>query len=135
MAKRHATQEEETEINITPMLDVVFIMLIFFIVTTSFIKETGIDPNRPEAETASPNAHGNILIAISEFDQVWMNKGQVELAQIRAMVESAVAEIPESSVIIIADEKASTGILIDLMDQVRLGGVANIMVAAKEVGN
>lgn len=135
MAKRHATQEEETEINITPMLDVVFIMLIFFIVTTSFIKETGIDPNRPEAETASPNAHGNILIAISEFDQVWMNKGQVELAQIRAMVESAVAEIPESSVIIIADEKASTGVLIDLMDQVRLGGVANIMVAAKEMGN
>ena len=135
MARRHATQEEETEINITPMLDVVFIMLIFFIVTTSFIKETGIDPNRPEAETATANTHGNILIAISEFDQVWMNKGQVELAQIRAMVESAVAEIPESSVIIIADEKASTGILIDLMDQVRLGGVANIMVAAKEVGN
>ena len=135
MAKRHATKEEETEINITPMLDVVFIMLIFFIVTTSFIKETGIDPNRPEAETAIPNARGNILIAISEFDQVWMNKGQVELAQIRAMVESAVAEIPESSVIIIADEKASTGVLIDLMDQVRLGGVVNIMVAAKEAGN
>ncbi len=135
MARRHATQEEETEINITPMLDVVFIMLIFFIVTTSFIKETGIDPNRPEAETATANTHGNILIAISEFDQVWMNKNQVELAQIRAMVESAVAEIPESSVIIIADEKASTGILIDLMDQVRLGGVANIMVAAEERGN
>ena len=135
MAKRHATQEEETEINITPMLDVVFIMLIFFIVTTSFIKETGIDPNRPEAETAIANKHGNILIAISEFDQVWMNKNQVELAQIRAMVESAVAEIPESSVIIIADEKASTGVLIDLMDQIRLGGVANIMVAADEVGN
>ena len=135
MAKRHATQEEETEINITPMLDVVFIMLIFFIVTTSFIKETGIDPNRPEAETAIANKRGNILIAVSEFDQVWMNKNQVELAQIRAMVESAVAEIPESSVIIIADEKASTGVLIDLMDQVRLGGVANIMVAADEVGN
>jgi len=135
MAKRHATQEEETEINITPMLDVVFIMLIFFIVTTSFIKETGIDPNRPEAETAIANKHGNILIAISEFDQVWMNKNQIELAQIRAMVESAVAEIPESSVIIIADEKASTGVLIDLMDQIRLGGVANIMVAADEVGN
>ncbi len=135
MAKRHATQEEETEINITPMLDVVFIMLIFFIVTTSFIKETGIDPNRPEAETAIANKHGNILIAISEFDQVWMNKNQVELAKIRAMVESAVAEIPESSVIIIADEKASTGVLIDLMDQVRLGGVANIMVAADEAGN
>ncbi|MCZ6911406.1 MAG: biopolymer transporter ExbD [Proteobacteria bacterium] len=135
MARRHATQEEETEINITPMLDVVFIMLIFFIVTTSFIKETGIDPNRPEAETATANTHGNILIAISEFDQVWMNKNQVELAQIRSMVESAVAEIPESSVIIIADEKASTGILIDLMDQVRLGGVANIMVAAEEGGN
>ena len=132
MARRHAAQEEETEINITPMLDVVFIMLIFFIVTTSFTKETGIDPNRPQAETAVENKHGNILIAISEFDKIWMNKRQIEIGQVRAMVESAVAEIPESSVIIIADEKASTGAMIDLMDQIRLGGVGNIMVAAEK---
>ncbi len=132
MARRHAVQEEEAEINITPMLDIVFIMLIFFIVTTSFIKETGIDPNRPEAATAAVVERGNILIAISLADHIWMNKRRVEMNQVRAMVEAAIAENPESSVIIIADEEASTGMLIDLMDQVRLGGVARISVAAEK---
>jgi len=131
MARRHATAEEETEINITPMLDIVFIMLIFFVVTTSFIKETGIDPNRPEAETAAPKQRGNILIGISSRGQIWMHKRQVELSEVRALVEGSLAENPESSVVIIADEEAASGILIDLMDQVRLGGVSDISVAAK----
>ncbi len=134
MAKRHAAQQEETEINITPMLDIVFIMLIFFIVTTSFIKETGIDPQRPAAETAYKQERGNILIAISSVGDIWMNKRKVELGQVRQMVEQAKNESPESSVVIIADEKASTGVLIDLMDQVRLGGVSNISVAAEAAG-
>jgi biopolymer transport protein ExbD len=134
MAKRHAAQQEETEINITPMLDIVFIMLIFFIVTTSFIKETGIDPQRPAAETAYKQERGNILIAISSVGDIWMNKRKVELGQVRQMVEQAKNESPESSVVIIADEKASTGVLIDLMDQIRLGGVSNISVAAEAAG-
>jgi biopolymer transport protein ExbD len=134
MARRLAAQQEETEINITPMLDIVFIMLIFFIVTTSFIKETGIDPNRPEAETAYKQERGNILIAINSVGEIWMNKRKVELGQVRQMVEQAKNESPESSVVIIADEKAATGVLIDLMDQVRLGGVANISVAAELAG-
>ena len=131
MARKHAQAEEETEINITPMLDIVFIMLIFFIVTTSFIKETGIDPDRPEAQTAEPDRRGNILIGISEADQIWMNKRKIEIGQVRAMVESAVAEVPESSAIIIADKESATGTLIDVMDQVRLGGVSNISIAAE----
>ena len=130
MAKRHAAQQEETEINITPMLDVVFIMLIFFIVTTSFIKETGIDPNRPEAETALQQPRGNILIAINEVGDIWMNKGKIDMVQVRQLVEQAKAESPESSVVIIADEKSATGVLIDLMDQIRLGGITNVSVAA-----
>ena len=134
MAKRHAAQQEETEINITPMLDVVFIMLIFFIVTTSFIKETGIDPNRPEAETAIQQQRGNILIAINEVGDIWMNKGKIEMTQVRQLVEQAKAESPEASVVIISDEKASTGILIDLMDQIRAGGVSNVSVAADLAG-
>ena len=134
MARRHAVPQEETEINITPMLDIVFIMLIFFIVTTSFIKETGIDPQRPEAETAYKQERGNILIAINSVGDVWMNKRKVELGQVRQMVEQAKNESPESSVVIIADEKASTGVLIDLMDQIRLGGVSNISVAAEAAG-
>ena len=132
MARKHAQGEDETEINITPMLDIVFIMLIFFIVTTSFIKETGIDPNRPEAQTAAAKDGGNILIAISSNDKIWMEKRAVELTQVRGMVESAKAQNPESTAIIIADKEASTGLLIDLMDQVRLGGVTNISVAAQE---
>ncbi len=132
MARKHATSDEETEINITPMLDIVFIMLIFFIVTTSFVKETGIDVIRPKAETAESQARGNILIAVSDTGQIWMHKRRVELVDVRGMVESARKETPESSAIIIADTEAQTGLLIDLMDQVRLGGVSSISVAAEE---
>jgi biopolymer transport protein ExbD len=80
-------EEEESEINITPMMDIVFIMLIFFIVTTSFIKETGIDPNRPEAETAKRAELGNILIAIAPNDRIWMNKAPIELEAVKIMME------------------------------------------------
>jgi len=134
MAKRHAAREDDTEINITPMLDIVFIMLIFFIVTTSFIRETGIDPQRPEAMTAARQDRGNILIGISATGQIWMDKRQVELAAVRQMVEQARNESPESTVVIIADERSETGILIDLMDQIRLGGILNISVAAQPAG-
>ena len=128
---RRIREEEETEINITPMLDIVFIMLIFFIVTTSFVKETGIDPNRPEADTAEPAQRGNILIAVAENGQIWMNKRAVELGQVRGMVEASLAENPESSAVIIADQESETGTVIDLMDQVRLGGVYSISLAAE----
>jgi biopolymer transport protein ExbD len=134
MARRHSAREEDTEINITPMLDIVFIMLIFFIVTTSFIRETGIDPQRPEAMTASRQDRGNILIAISATGQIWMDKRVVEMNAVRQMVEQARAESPESTVVIIADQRSESGLLIDLMDQVRLGGVMNISVAAQPGG-
>jgi len=132
MGRRYQQVDEETEVNVTPMLDIVFIMLIFFIVTTSFIKETGIDPLRPEAESAIKQERGNILIAISHTGQVWMNRRAVGLEQVRALVEEAVAENPESSVVLVTDQAASTGVLIDVMDQVRLGGVSNISVAARK---
>ncbi len=132
MARRRPEDQEEAEINITPMLDIVFIMLIFFIVTTSFVKETGIDPRRPTAQTAEEKPRGNILVAISQSGQIWMNKRPVELGQVRALVEAALAENPESSAVIIADEESATGVLIDLMDQIRLGGVYNISVAAEQ---
>ena len=132
MLRRRKREEEDSEINITPMMDIVFIMLIFFIVTTSFIKETGIDPNRPEAETASRSELGNILIAISPSDQIWMNKNPIELQAVRILMEAAHAENPESSVVIVADELASTGIVIDIMDQIRLSGIAKVSISAQE---
>ena len=128
---RRRKPEEEGEINITPMLDIVFIMLIFFIVTTSFVKEPGISPSRPFAQTAVTKERGNIMIAVSRDDHIWMNKNRVELTGVRQMVEAARAENPESSVIIVADQSASTGMVIDLMDQVRVAGVTSIALAAE----
>ena len=131
MALRRFRAEDETEINITPMLDIVFIMLIFFIVTTSFVKEPGIDPQRPPAQTAQEQSRANVLIAISSTGEIWMDKRAVELAEVRVMVEAILSENPESSAVIIADEEADSGILIDLMDQIQLGGIGNISIAAE----
>jgi biopolymer transport protein ExbD len=132
MARRRRQRTgEESDINITPMLDIVFIMLIFFIVTTSFVKETGIDPRRPVAETTAAKPRGNILIGVDTNGFIWMNKQRIELNQVRQLVEDAVNENPESSAIIIADESSATGVVIEVMDQVRLGGVIEIAVAAE----
>ena len=131
MARKHAQPADQSEINITPMLDIVFIMLIFFIVTTSFVKETGLDPIRPEAFTAAHKQRANILVAVSESGNIWMQKRQVELSDVNALVEAIVAEAPESSAIIIADRGAPSGVVIDVMDQVRLAKVTNIAVGAE----
>ena len=131
MARRRVKEDAEAEINITPMLDIVFIMLIFFIVTASFVKEPGISPVLPSAETAQAKARANVLIAISDSGQIWMNKRAVAIDDVRGLVEAARAENPESSAVIIADQGAPSGILIDLMDQIRLGGVGEISIAAE----
>jgi biopolymer transport protein ExbD len=131
MTSRRDKQVDEMDINITPMLDIVFIMLIFFIVTTSFVRETGIDPQRPVAETATDQGSANILIGIDSDGQIWVNRQIVQVSDVRLLVEKAVNENPESSAVLITDEEAATGIMLDIMDQVRLGGVANIAVAAE----
>jgi biopolymer transport protein ExbD len=131
MRKRRSDDNEDTEVNITPMLDIVFIMLIFFIVTTSFVKETGIIPKKPIAETAAAKPRANILIGVDLEGRVWINNRQVQLTQVRQLIEDAVTETPESSAVLIADQESPTGVLIDLMDQVRLGGVFEIAVAAE----
>ena len=131
MGRRRTRIEEDADINITPMLDIVFIMLIFFIVTTSFVKETGIDPRRPAAQTAAAKPRGNVLIGVNAQGHIWMNKQRIELGQIRQFVEDAVNENPESSAIIVADQESPAGVVIDIMDQVRLGGVVNIAIAAE----
>jgi len=130
MARRHSQRDDEMDINITPMLDIVFIMLIFFIVTTSFVKETGIDPKRPVAETSRAKPTGNILIGVDIDGRIWMNNRSIGLMQVRQLVEDAVVENPESSAVVVSDETSPTGVLIDVMDQVRLGGVTSIAISA-----
>lgn len=126
------SEEEESEINITPMLDVVFIMLIFFIVTASFVKEAGIDVNRPDAETAVRQERANILIAISENNEIWIDQRMVDPRALRANIERLRAENPEGSVVIQADKKSVTETLVTVMDSARQAGVYNVSIAAQE---
>ncbi len=134
MARRHA-HIEETEINITPMLDVVFIMLIFFIVTTSFTKETGTFISRPEAEQATALSNGTILIGIRPNNEIWMEKQQIELREVRQMVERARAENPEGGVVVVADRGSRIGTVTEVIDQVRLAGVEGVAISARRPGD
>ena len=113
---QNLVDEEEAAIDMTPMLDVVFIMLIFFIVTASFVKEAGIDVNRPEAATAVKKDRANILIAISDKGEIWINKRRIDVRAVQANIERLRAENPQGSVVIQADKKATTETLIKVMD-------------------
>ena len=133
MARRHA-HTEDAEINITPMLDIVFIMLIFFIVTTSFTKETGAMITKPEAEQAVSLRNGTILIGIKSNDDIWMSKRLIELREVRSMVEQARAENPKGSVVIVADKQARIGMVTQVMDQVKMAGIQGIAISAENPG-
>lgn len=131
MARKH-TLDEEAQIDMTPMLDVTFIMLIFFIVTTSFVKEAGVDVTRPTAITAELAAQGNIMVGVTATGQIWMQKRQTDLGGVRLLVEQSIAEYPESRVVIVADRSAPSGVVIQVMDQARLAGAQNVSIAAKQ---
>ena len=133
MGRRHA-HTEDAEINITPMLDIVFIMLIFFIVTTSFTKETGAAIVKPVAEQAASLRNGTILIGIKSNDDIWMGKRLIELREVRSMVESAKAENPKGSVVIVADKGSSIGTVTQIMDQVKMAGIEGIAISAENPG-
>ncbi|AEE24279.1 MULTISPECIES: ExbD/TolR family protein [Paraglaciecola] len=124
--------EEEAAIDMTPMLDVVFIMLIFFIVTASFVKEAGIDVNRPEAATAVKKDRANILVAISDKGEIWINKRKIDVRAVQANIERLHAENPQGTVVIQADKKATTETLIKVMDASRAAGITDVSIAAQE---
>ena len=129
--RRHTNQVDgDNEINLTPMLDIVFIMLIFFVVTTSFVKESGIEVNRPTAQTAERRDQGNILIAITPGEEIWIDKRPVDIRAVRAVVERLVAENPDGGVIIQGDREAEIGKLLKVMDQLRKACVFNVSIAA-----
>jgi biopolymer transport protein ExbD len=133
MRRKRSRSDEETEINLTPMLDVTFIMLIFFIVTASFVKEAGIDVSRPPAATAERKERGNILVAITENDQIWIDRRQVDPRALRANIERLHAENPQGAVVIQADKNSKNGLLVQVMDSARLAGVPNVSLAAEIV--
>ena len=130
MRSRRSKGEEDSAIDITPMIDIVFIMLIFFVVTASFIKEAGVDVNRPDAVTAERKERASILIAIDATDQVWIDKRPVDVRAVRANIERLRAENPEGGVVIQADIESKNGTLVKVMDAAKLAGVPNVSLAA-----
>ncbi len=123
-------KDEENEINLTPMLDVVFIMLIFFIVTASFVKEAGLDVNRPDAPiTESKPEDANILIAINANDEIWIDRRLIDPRAVRANIERLHAENPNGSVVIQPNKQSTNKMLVTIMDASRLAGVYSISIA------
>ena len=123
-------KEDENEINLTPMLDVVFIMLIFFVVTASFVTESGIDVNRPEAHTAMPSDDASMLVAIDENSDIWIDGRMIDPRAIRANIERLRAQYPEGTVVIQADKRSYNNALVQVMDASRQAGIYNISLAA-----
>ena len=125
-------REAEDEINLTPMLDVVFIMLIFFIVVASFINEVGIDVNRPDTSMTPITEDEIILIVIGEDSAVWMDRRLIDLRAVRANIERMHAEIPNAAVVIQAAKRSSNNTLVQVMNASREAGIYNISLAAQE---
>lgn len=123
--------EEGVEIRIGPLIDMVFLLLIFFVVTTSFVKESGIDVQRSTASTAEVKERGNIMIGVSRDGDIYMEGKRVDLRSIRPLLERSLAEDPESGVVIVADKRSDTGSVVKVMDQCRLAGAKNVSLAAK----
>lgn len=126
-----SSAEQNSEIDMTPMLDIVFIMLIFFIVTASSVKESGINVNRPTAQSTEKDVKGNIIVAIKPSGEVWIDKQIVDIRAVRAAIARLHAENPLGTVIIAADRETKTYALVQVMDQIRLAGITNAAIATE----
>jgi biopolymer transport protein ExbD len=133
-SRRHAPESEETGIDLAPMLDFTTNLLIFFIITTSFIKEAGIEVFKPSAVTAFNRDSGNLLIAIRENGDIWMDRRRVDLRDLRAQMERLHIERPDDTVVIIADKESEAGVVAKVMDEVRLAGITIMSIAADPAG-
>lgn len=131
MRKRKFRQEDEADINLTPMLDVVFIMLIFFIVTATFIKEAGIDVLRPDAVTGIKKPLVSILVAINANGDIWIDKNKVDVASLRPHIERIRAENPKGSLILQADRNAEAGRLLEVLNVARQLGINDVAVSTE----
>ncbi len=125
-------REESVEPNLTPMLDVVFIMLIFFIVTATFIKQAGYDPARPEADTARKKPTVSVLVAISPTGDIWIDKEKVDVAAVRTHIERIHAENPKGSLVIQADKDAKYEKLEAVINAARAAGVLEVAISTDQ---
>jgi biopolymer transport protein ExbD len=124
-------RNRQLEINMAPLIDMVFILLIFFLVTTSFVRESGVDIQRPTAATAISKEKASILIGITAGNRIFMENREMDLATLQLNVERALAENPEGIVVVVADKMSSTGTAVQVMDACRLAGAVNVSLAAQ----
>ena len=131
-SQRHAPESEDHGIDLAPMLDFMTNLLIFFIITTSFVKEAGINVAKEDAFTPEARDNGNIMIAVTEGGELWMDRQQVDFRRLRSMIERLAIERPDDSVVILADKASKAGIVARVMDEVKLGGIREVYSAADD---
>ena len=132
MRRKAKHADEQAEINITPMLDIVFIMLIFFIVTTSFVTEIAIDVSRPSNRPEQSQRLSEVIaIRISATGEIMVQQRIIDIRAVRANIETALAATPEASVVVIASRAADAGLLVRVIDQARVAGAAKVSLAAE----
>jgi len=129
--KKHRNKDGPS-IDIAPMLDMVFILLIFFIVTSSFVRETGIDVNKPKASSAQELARESILIGISREGTIHINENQVDLRALRTILQRMIAEKPDRTAVIVADREAPSGKIVDVLDECNVAKVKKVSIAANK---
>lgn len=129
---RRQSQQEEAQIDLTSMLDIVFIMLIFFIVTSSFVRESGVEVNRPTASNVVSQKNAGIFVAITSANDIFIDKRQVDVERVQATLEHLLLEQPEASLVIQADEHAYNGTVVQVMDAAKGAGVKSIALAAEK---
>jgi biopolymer transport protein ExbD len=133
-SRRHTPDEEHTGIDLAPMLDFTVNLLIFFIITTSFIKEPGTTVFKPTAQTAFGRESGNLMIAIRENGDIWLDRRRIDLRDVRPMMERLHIERPDDTVVILADRESDAGVVAEVMDEVRLAGIQIMSIAADPAG-
>lgn len=129
-SRRHSPESEDHGIDLAPMLDFCINLLIFFIITTSFIKEAGVEVFKPNAVTAQNDESGNLLVAIRENGDIWMDRQNVQLRDLRTRLERLHIERPDDTVVIIADRASKAGVVAKVMDEVKLSGIKVVSIAA-----
>ncbi|MDN5870651.1 MAG: biopolymer transporter ExbD [Nitrococcus sp.] len=132
--QRHTPESEDHGIDLAPMLDFTINLLIFFIIITAFVNDPGVTVVKPDAVTAVEHASGNLLIAIRENGEIWMDGQQVELRKLEAWIERLHIQRPDDTVVIIADKESNAGTVAKVMDKVRAGGITDIAIAAEPIG-
>jgi len=135
MIRLHTSEEGgSAAINLTPLIDMVFILLIFFAVNSTFVKFPGVEVDQPVARSAVVQQSATILIAVTENGEIWIDRSQVDIRRLRGVIERLFVETPDASVVVLSDQNSRTGIVVEVIDQARLAGAENVALAAAAPG-